>query len=376
VGQEGPVRPEPGEVVEGSLDELTEMDCVIELDDQADGTVEQRWGIDYFGDQIERKLIWEQDEDVTVVYFDEDERPWLACWPGRCDLMTEPEEQGSSGCDVSVAPVFRLRVEDYDNPPDQPLGSAVEVWLGPGGVPLGIHYYESAGNYADECFFPDGTLSYVRDAFDYGYRSWEFFPNQQLAEYVMHDDGGDFFYFSKEAVFCASTGWELSATDYYDTYYGRWSTTTYDNLGGAPGVGESVAHTVLESMAGDYFDRAIADSDIVSVINESDDGLTFEVTASSQLAGWTDTFAVDRMVARPHVVDRTFDASGRLRSEQVDISADGIADYNRAYSYSGGCLGGESPQLDFLPHSEGPNDLPSSQCTFSPLPEDVWRHYP
>src|SRR6478736_5216188 len=93
-GGQGPVRPEPGEVVEGSLDELTEMDCVIELDDQADGTVEQRWGIDYFGDQIERKLIWEQaSEDVTVVYFDEDERPWLACWPQACRAIPPVEEK-------------------------------------------------------------------------------------------------------------------------------------------------------------------------------------------------------------------------------------------------------------------------------------------
>lgn len=270
------------------------------------------------------------------------------------------------------------------------MGLGSVWWFAADGAPSGARHADDTGSSSGditgllECFFPDGTLSafqFSLSDFEYdGDYSWTFFPNQQLHEYSRVWDNDFMGSSGKELTTCSPAGWRESDEDYELDWRGRWSTTTYGSLGGAPGAPDSVAHTVLRySETGYPGDQVIVDSDVVSELSESDDGLSFEVTASSASAGWTDTFSLDRGVTHPHVVHRTFDDSGRLRSEAVDVDVDGLADYDRAYSYTGGCLSGESPQLDVLPRSEpifDPQlDSPTEECLFSPLPEDVWSHY-
>lgn len=82
--------PPPADALAGTLEELAGMDCVIELDEGEDGDVDQSWGIDYLDGKITRKLLWSGggSSNVKVVSMDENEQPWLVCWPGGCDRIT------------------------------------------------------------------------------------------------------------------------------------------------------------------------------------------------------------------------------------------------------------------------------------------------
>jgi|GEM_PF-6941945 len=368
----------PESALSGTLEELEAMTCVIELDEGDDGTVDRRWGVDYAEQQVTRQLVWTPDGTISVVSFDESERPWLTCWPEGCDRVTYEEDPSDfdGDCPEGSAPTegtSGAEVELYGNPPALPVATWAHnaYWLSPEGLPSRAEVEE---DFESEwsCFFPDGTVSkthyYLEADSDYSeeIRRATYYPNQQVAEWYEADDLGSW----EQA--CNASGWQVSehVID-LSLAYSELRTVTYEaggGLGGAAGEADLVAQTVREY--DDYRPSPpVVSDDIVSGIHESLDGLTYEISFNSPSLAQSGSFTLDRARGRPHVVDRLFDEAGRLLSEGVDVTVDGAADLENTYSYSEGCLPGDSPQLAFVPRTKDPDDdFAWGGCAFRPLP--------
>ena len=370
----------------GTLGELEAMDCVVELDEGDDGSIDGRWGVDYVEGQVTKKLIWTPDDTVIVVAYDGQQWPSLVCWPDGCDRVSEPEEPASFGidCPEGSAPTGgneEILVERYENPPDEKVAAGAgsyttaNVWLTTNGLPTRARFLGSA--FDRQCFFPDGTVSYAGHAAYGEYDGDEegvtvtFFPNQQLAAWRAWAESDELLY--EYETGCNAAGWQLFRNEWPGgSSEDHWSTTDYvsgGGLGGASGDADLTAHTLIEHY------EAASDEDfeenVASVINESVDGLGFDVAASSD-RGWSEEFSLDRSRVRSHVVGRVIDAEGHLVSEGIDETLDDVADSENSYSYSAGCLEDENPQLDFVPRTTPAAVVFDNSCPFNPLPPGPW----